>query len=211
MLTIAALSQKGGVGKSTLSRLIARTYADAGWRVKIADFNLKQKTSTDWAAMRAAMNIEPSIAAEAFSSVKEALRQDYDLLVFDGRPDSDTSTLDIAKNAELILIPTGPSLDDLAPQVRFAHELVSRGINRARILFVLNKATESRVAISDAQSYIQEAGYQVAETILHMKTGYQMAQNSGKAISETDFSSLNERASAIAQECVDRLSKLKRK
>ncbi|WP_193371722.1 hypothetical protein [Polymorphum gilvum] len=36
-LFIGTISQKGGVGKSTLARLIAREYALAGWNVKIAD------------------------------------------------------------------------------------------------------------------------------------------------------------------------------
>ena len=34
---IGVVSQKGGVGKSTISRLVAREYAAAGWTVKIAD------------------------------------------------------------------------------------------------------------------------------------------------------------------------------
>jgi chromosome partitioning protein len=37
---IAMVSQKGGIGKSTLSRLIAREYANAGWSVKIADLDV---------------------------------------------------------------------------------------------------------------------------------------------------------------------------
>jgi len=39
-LVIAVVSQKGGVGKSTCARLIAREYAQAGWNVKIADLDL---------------------------------------------------------------------------------------------------------------------------------------------------------------------------
>jgi chromosome partitioning protein len=54
MVLIGSLAQKGGVGKSTLARLIARTYANGDWRVKIADFNTKQRTSVDWVAERQA-------------------------------------------------------------------------------------------------------------------------------------------------------------
>jgi len=32
---VGMVSQKGGVGKSTLARLLAREYAQAGWKVKI--------------------------------------------------------------------------------------------------------------------------------------------------------------------------------
>ena len=36
-MIISLISQKGGVGKSTLARLLAVEIAKAGWRVKIAD------------------------------------------------------------------------------------------------------------------------------------------------------------------------------
>jgi chromosome partitioning protein len=36
---IGFISQKGGVGKSTLARLVAREYASGGWNVKIADLD----------------------------------------------------------------------------------------------------------------------------------------------------------------------------
>ena len=208
MLTIACLSQKGGVGKSTLSRLVARTYAAAGWRVKIADFNAKQKTSVDWVAQRQASDLKPEIAAETFTSIKPALAQDYDLMVFDGKPDADTQTIDIAKEAKLIVIPTSTSLDDLAPQIKFAHELRSRGIPMVRMMFVLNKTGDSRKAIMDARTYITDAGYSVANGDLATKTGYELAQNIGRALSESDFITLNDRANRVAQQIVDRATKL---
>lgn len=208
MLTIACLSQKGGVGKSTLSRLIARTYANGGWRVKIADFNTKQKTSVDWVASRQAAGIQPEVAAETFTSVKSALAQDYDLIVFDGKPDADTITIEIAKASSLIVIPTSTALDDLAPQVAFAHELRSRGVQSIRMLFVINKTGDSRVAIKDARAYVEQSGFAVASGDLASKTGYEMAQNIGKALSESDFGTLNERADKIAQQIVDRATKL---
>lgn len=213
MIVIACLSQKGGVGKSTLCRLISTGYASSGWSVKIADFNLKQKTSTDWAAIRMESQIEPSVQAEAFSSVSTALRQagQFDLMVMDGRPDSDVTTLEIARRANLIIVPVGVTMDDLAPQVRFAHELRSKGIDKRRILFVVNKSVESAISIADARAYISEAGYTCAETDLPMKTGYQIAQNSGRSALETTFTTLNERAGRLAEEIDLALNSLNQK
>lgn len=207
-LMIACLSQKGGVGKSTLSRLVARTYAAAGWRTKIADFNPKQKTSVDWVALRQAQQIQPEIAAESFTSLKQALRQDWDLMVFDGRPDSDTSTLEIAREAHLVLVPCGVTLDDLKPQALFAHELVARGVAKNKVMFVLNKTNESPIATNDARRYLASSGLVLAHNEIPMKVGYQMAQNSGRALSETTFPSLNERAEALAAEFVKRATQL---
>lgn len=214
MLTVSCLSQKGGVGKSTLSRLIAATYAHAGWRVKIADFNLKQKTSTDWAAIRMQNKVAPEVPAEAFSQVRAAMKQEenYDLMVFDGRPDSDASSLEIAKLSDLIVIPVGVTLDDLTPQVAFAHELRSKGVEKRRILFLINKSIESQIAIDDAREFVTSAGYLCGVANLPIKTGYQIAQNSGRSVMETSFPTLNERAEGVAEEivvCLKSLMKVK--
>ena len=66
---VGLVSQKGGVGKSTLARLIAREYAVAGWHVKIADLDISQGTSTDWKQRRERASIKPDIAVEPFGTV----------------------------------------------------------------------------------------------------------------------------------------------
>lgn len=208
MKTLAVLSQKGGVGKSTIARLMATAYAAAGWRVKIADFNTKQLASVDWAGSRLNHEARPEVPAEAFPNVKKALIQQtqYDLMVFDGKPGFDVITLEIARESDMILVPVGVSLDDLRPQVKFAHELLQRGIDRNDILFVLNKSLDSATSITDAKGFIKAAGYQVAQNALPSKTGYQLAQNNGRAVNESAYLSLNKRADALAHEIIDRLS-----
>jgi chromosome partitioning protein len=208
MFAIACLSQKGGVGKSTLARLIARTYAAGKWRVKIADFNVKQKTSVDWAALRMAQGIQPEIAAEAYTDILKALRTDVDLLVIDGKPDSDAQTLRLAQEANLIAIATGVSADDLVPQVRFAQELKLRGIDARTMKFVLNKTTDSMAAIQDARNFITGGGFTVCETYLPNKTAYVNAHNSGRTLAETEFTTLNDRATALAQELINCLQEI---
>ena len=207
MLIVSCLSQKGGVGKSTLSQLIAVSFAQAKWRVKIADFNLKQKTSADWVAQRLEAKIKPAIAAEGYSSVKQVLlqRELYDLMVIDGRPDSDTSSLEIAKTSELIVVPIGVTLADLQPQVRFANELRSKGIAKIRIRFTVNKSIDSFISVLEAKNFVRAAGYDVFNTDIPMRTGYQIAQNDGRALNETAFPSLNERATKLAEEVNDAL------
>lgn len=211
MHAIACVSQKGGVGKTTLARLIARTFAAGEWRVKIADFNLKQLSSTVWAARRAEQNILPEIAAEATKVAKAVLRDpNFDLIVFDGRPDSHEATLEIAQASDLVVVPTGPTIDDMEPQIRLAHELRSKAVDSSRIVFVLNRALDSGVAVNDARAFITGAGYRVLDSFLQHRTGYEIAQNSGRAVNETTFQSLNDRADAVAQELVDLFEKVKR-
>ena len=70
---IAMVAQKGGVGKSTLARIIAVEAAKGGLKTKIADLDTQQTTSVNWSARRAENGITPDIRAEAFSSIETAL------------------------------------------------------------------------------------------------------------------------------------------
>jgi chromosome partitioning protein len=208
-LIIACLSQKGGVGKSTLARLIARTYAVAGWTVKIADFNTTQKTSTNWAQTRKDAGIKPVIEAEPFIQPSALPREDYNLVVADGRPDSDQTSLDIALLSHLIVIPTGLSLDDLEPQLAFAKELVAKGVSPNRVLFVLSKITDSKMAIAEAREYLSQ--FRIAERSLTLKHSYQKSQNHGYALSEVqglNTARLEETADLVAAEIVDMVNSL---
>lgn len=205
---IACLSQKGGVGKSTIARLLARTFASVDWSVKICDFNTRQLTSVDWVAMRMQAGVEPVIDAQPMSSVKKLKSEPYDLLVIDGAPDSDQSSLEAARVADLVVIPTGLTVDDLKPQSGFGNELIKKGVPREKILFVLNKTTESELATREAMAFLRSQGFEVAETDLATKTGYQMAQNIGLSIAETKYPTLNERADHLAAEIVDKLNAL---
>ena len=207
-LVIACLSQKGGVGKSTLARPIARTYAVSGWEVDICDFNTTQLTSVNWGRTRSAQEIEPKILARPYNTPTRLRKERADLVVADGRPDSDQSSLEIARLADLVIVPTGLSLDDLQPQLAFARELVAKGVSHERILFVLNKTTDSPTALAEARNYLRD--FHVAKQDLNARTSYQRAQNHGKALSEVGraVGALEEKADLLAAEIVDRIEQV---
>ncbi len=144
---VGMVSQKGGVGKSTLSRLVAREYALAGWTVKIADLDVSQGTSFNWQSRRLQAGIEPAIPVERFGTVEQALKigSHYDLLILDGPPHSTAGTLKIAAASLLTILPTGLSLDDLEPSVLLAHELRKREIKAAKIAFALSRVGDSEI------------------------------------------------------------------
>lgn len=210
-LLISCLSQKGGVGKSTLARLIARTYAVGGWTVKIADFNTRQLTSFKWTKLREENGHQPIIFGEAYNMPTMMRREMVDLIVADGRPDSDQSSLEIAKLSDLIVVPTGLPIDDLEPQLMFANELVEKGIDPDRIIMVLNKVTESEVAVREARQYLQNGvKFHVAKQDIAAKTAYQRAQNYGLALSEVgaNVGYLEEKADLLAAEIVELATRL---
>jgi chromosome partitioning protein len=202
---IGLVSQKGGVGKSTLARLVAREYASAGWQVKIADLDISQGTSTDWKQRRERAGVKPEIAVEPFGTVAQALKvaQMYDLLVFDGPPHSMAGTLEIANASDAVILPTGLSLDDLKPSVLLAHELIQNGIPGDRVAFVLCRVGDRENEIAEARAYVVKAGYRLLDGDLPERTGYRRASDQGRAASETTHPSLRERAERLAQSVID--------
>ena len=208
-LLIGMISQKGGVGKSTLARLLAREYAQAGWQVKIADLDISQGTSTDWKQRREQSKTDPEIAVEPFRTVAQAMKviSLYDLVVFDGAPHSMSGTLEIARSSHLLVLPTGLALDDLKPSVLLAHELVSNSIHPEKIVFALCRVGDKENEISDAREYIRRAGYAVLSGSIPEKTGYRRASDEGKALSEVSFPTLRNRAEELAQSIIDESSR----
>lgn len=202
---IGFVSQKGGVGKSTLARLIGREAASGGLSVKIGDLDTQQTTATLWAARRSESGIEPSVRVEAYSSLRTALKdaEGFDVFLIDGAPHSSKETLEIAKAADFVVIPTSQSLDDLHPSVLLAHELQKRDIPRSKIAFALCKVTDSTSEIREARSYLEQAGYTVLTGEVPYRTGFSKALDQGKAITETPFKTLTHRAEALAQSIID--------
>jgi chromosome partitioning protein len=212
-LRVGVVSQKGGVGKSTIARLIAREYAVHGWDVKIADLDVSQGTNVDWKLRREQHGITPDIGVETFNTVALALKRAsvYDLMIFDGPPHSTSGTLDIARHCDLVILPTGLSRDDLKPSVMLAHELVDNGIDLAKVTFVLCRVGDRPNEIQEARAYIRKAGYDTLPGELPEKTGYRRASDEGRAPTEAPYPTLKAKAEFLAQQIIDALTRQQRR
>jgi chromosome partitioning protein len=211
-LIIGCVSQKGGVGRSTLSRLLAREYAANDWKVKIADMDTRQLTSTNWNARRDSNGITPSIEAQAHKNVAQALRtaSNYECLIFDSKPFSSAETIDIAKISDIVLIPSGYSLDDLQPTIVLANDLVNAGIPRNRIAVVFSRVGDSEAEAAEAKQYISSANYYYVPYEIPERTGYRRASDLGKALTETSFPSLNDAADKVVTAIGQRIEEIKK-
>jgi len=208
MHIIGCVSQKGGVGKSTLTRLLATEFTRAGWRTKIADMDLAQTTSTQWGALRMNNAIKPSVAVEPFAKVADALKSagTAELLIFDGKPSADTQVLDIGRAANLVVMPTGASYDDLSPTLQLAKLLIGKGIPRAKIVAVLN-GSMSNAEEADARSFLEGRGVAVIAGSLQGYTSYRSAMNSGLSPAEVrGQAALQDRAKGIATAIAQKLT-----
>lgn len=209
-LVIGVVSQKGGVGKSTISRMIACNYAINDWLVKIADMDLSQGTCTSWNRRRLQFEIIPKVSVEQFASVSDALKQSsqYDLLVFDGAPHSTSKTLEIAQVSSIIVLPTGMALDDLEPTIKLAHELKQHKVDPNKIAIAFSRIGNSDAEYAEASAYVGASGYFLLEGALYEKTAIRRASDEGKCATETLFKSINEKSDILMQGIVNRIEKL---
>ena len=203
---IGMISQKGGVGKSTLARMMAREVLAGGMTAKIADLDTQQQTCTHWAGRRAENGLTPEVQVQSFASVRSAMEDAarFDVLILDGKPNASEQTLEIAKVADLCVIPTGPTIDDLHPGVILAHTLRRKGVS-GRIAFAMVKTTSSGRETTAARAYLTEAGYPVLDGEVPVSTAYGAASDAGRAITETSYARLNAKADALIQALIDQV------
>ena len=182
---VAFVSQKGGVGKSTLARALAAVAAGAGQSVCIADLDTQQATVTNWAKTREKNRHEPRIEVRQFGSAAEALGcDDFDLLIVDAPARASVGTLEIARRADLVVQPTRASVDDLHPAIIVFHELIGQGIPKSKLAIALFQIATPAEEIA-AREYVSKAGYEVLPGMLPDRPAYRQLQNIGLAVTET--------------------------
>ena len=198
-IIVSFISQKGGVGKSTLARALAAV-ATHVFRVRIADLDAKQGTVSEWQKIRQANPAHPSCEVVDYASVEDALAasQDIDLLICDTPAGATRQTLDLADASDLVVQPTGASADDLRPAVLLFHELIKAGIAREKMVAALCR-TMSDTEEAAARHYVESDDFAVLPGSIRERPTYREAQNRGAAITETRAQHLNERAEALIE------------
>ncbi|APU00457.1 chromosome (plasmid) partitioning protein [Aeromonas phage 3] len=203
---IVCLSQKGGVGKSTVARLAAVAYAHAGWDTVLMDADTQQETSNEWFNRRidhpkADTKHLYVTRAKGVNPLKNLFaKADPEMVVIDGAPHATDASVMYAKQADLILIPTGTSIDDLQPAVKLAVSLVSvHGVDRERIRFVLNHCSRNKRETSQAIEAILGAGLKVMGAMLNESPCYRSAMDAGLAANEVPYFIPKNRAAFLAE------------
>ena len=206
-IVVAFISQKGGVGKSTLARALAAVAAHAGVAVGIADLDPRQNTVMRWQRARAEGGRTPAVAVRACATLDEALawQEELDLLIIDTPAGAYRGTLDIARHAHLVVQPSGASIDDLHPAVLLFHELVAAGVPKSRLVVALMRTMTKREEDA-ARTYITDASYETLPGSIPERAAFRQAQNIGQALNETDEQSLNDRVDALMQALLDKVA-----
>ncbi len=114
MYTVAVISQKGGAGKTTLALHLAVASEHAGKSAAIVDLD-PQASASRWKDRRqgSAPAVVSSHASRLLEVLQAAREHGAALAIIDTAPHSETSALNAARAADLILIPCRPSILDL--------------------------------------------------------------------------------------------------
>jgi chromosome partitioning protein len=202
---VAFLSQKGGVGKSTLARSLAVVGTEVGLKVRLVDLDPQQRTLLRWHSAREKAGIKPVVDVVAIDSPQAALTsgQDVDLLVLDLPGQLNDSFATVAAWAQLIVQPTSPSIDDLHPGILVFNALQRVRIPRDRMAFALCRVLSEKEA-ETTRDYLQEQGHNILRSSIHERAAYRDALNLGRALSETRQQSLNASAREMMLDLLNR-------
>jgi chromosome partitioning protein len=202
---VAFLSQKGGVGKSTLARSLAVVGKEVGLRVRLADLDPQQRTLLRWLSAREKSAIEPVIDVMAADSPLIALTsgRDVDLLVLDLPGQLNDAFAMVAASAQLVVQPTSPSIDDLHPAILVFNALERVHIPLDRLAFALCRVLSEKEAEA-TRDYLHERGHTVLRNAIHERAAYRDALNLGRALTETRQQSLNRAAREMMLDLLNR-------
>ena len=197
-VVVAFVSQKGGVGKSTLARALATFAVAHGLRTKLADLDVAQKTVTVWENNRAGHGLAPAIDVEAFPAAKAAVAaaKNCDLLILDTGGKIVEETTEVSHYANLLVQPTSPSSDDLHISVLLFLAMERVSIPRERLAFALCR-TLSPQEEKGARAYLESFGYRVLEGAIPEQIAYRDAMKVGKSIGESGRKELDRRAQDV--------------
>lgn len=177
---VSFVGQKGGVGKSSLARLLSVDAARTGRKVLLADFDLEQLTCLEWNAVRLRQNVEPEIDVRPYKSLKKLRKSEetFDLIVADTRGLADELTKEVAEESNVVFLPTGTSGDDLRPTLALARRLGKHGAD-GKLMFILSKTGRSERQVATALRQIEDQGYPILPTNWALRDGLQSEFDQG--------------------------------
>jgi chromosome partitioning protein len=159
-------SPKGGVGKSSLARNLLVSAAKAHLRVVGLDFD-RQATLAKWAERRTTLResfpelpeVDVRVASlSTWRGALDAVREGADLIVADTPPsveDHMSASIALSTAAALVLVPCGPTQDDVDSAAPWMRTMAEAGVKAA---FVLNRANRRTRSYEMMRAKLLQAG-----------------------------------------------------
>lgn len=186
MRILALVSQKGGVGKTTLAGHLAVEAERNGSSVAVLDTDPQGSLAAWWNSREAETPLfVRSSLAELRQQLTELETMGIDLVVIDTPPAITAHIQLVVACSDLILIPARPSPHDLRA-VGGTIELVEP--TGKPMIFVVNGATQRARITADAAIALSQHGT-VAPTIVHHRVDFANSMIDGRTVGELDANS----------------------
>jgi chromosome partitioning protein len=185
---IAVAGQKGGSGKSTLLLNLAVEMRKAGQTVTIIDID-PQATASKWGDRRESVDGPKVVSAQAERLDKVMTEIDSDFILIDTAGKADREAIAVSKRANLMLLPSRPTITDIETLATMADILkLTKSRDRASVVWnaCLNP-TDGR--ITEGLDLIHGMGLTAAPMVVCQRVILADAMVAGMGASELDPSS----------------------
>jgi chromosome partitioning protein len=182
MKTLAIISQKGGVGKTTLATALAVAAEREGKIAAVFDLD-PQASAAFWKDTRTADT--PAVVAIPPARLQHVLKAaadtGCDLAIIDAPPFAKDIAFEAAQHADFILIPTRPAVLDVMAMTKTLELVAHYGRPSAVVLtFCPIQGRE----IADTEEAVKQLGASIAPVRIHNRVAYSRAQQTGLTAQE---------------------------
>lgn len=182
MKVLAILSQKGGVGKTTLATCLAVAAEQDGKRAAIIDLD-PQATASFWKDVRqldtpAVVSIQ---LVRLGATIKACADAGADLVIIDGAAVARDVAFEAARHADFVIVPTRAAVFDT---MSMTHTLDIVRDQQKPFSVVLTFVPPQGQETGDAIKAIEELGGQVCPVTIGNRKSFFRAQGTGKAVQE---------------------------
>lgn len=180
MKIVAVMSQKGGVGKTTLATALAVAAEMAGKRAAVFDID-PQGSAVFWKDTREAE--APAVIAippvRLSHMLKAAAEAGTELVVIDAPPVAKDIAFQAAEVADFILIPTKPAVLDVMAATETL-KLIKRATEPPKPSAVVMTfcPTQGR-EVTDTEAAVRQMGAKLAPVRIHNRVAYSRSQQTG--------------------------------
>lgn len=184
MKTIAIISQKGGVGKTTLATALAVAAEIDGRSTAIFDLD-PQASAAFWKDTRG--EDAPAVVAVPPARLQHVLKAAREggcaLAIIDAPPFAKDIAFEAAQHADFILIPTRPAVLDVMAMTRTL-ELVRHYAKPSAV--ALTFCPSQGREVTDTEAAVLQLGATIIPVRIHNRVAYSRAQQTGQTAQEIE-------------------------
>lgn len=189
--TITIAQQKGGAGKTTLAVQLATAFLAAGKKVATVDID-PQASLTQWFTVRSQnlrnknLLLHTPVTGWRLQAEVDRLVREYDFVIIDSPPHTETDAKISIRIADLVLIPVQPSPVDIwatKPTLEIAAK------EKVQVKLILNRVSKRSKLAKSMHDKLSEYGAEIATTQLGNRIKFAEAMVRGLGVVEMGKSS----------------------